>query len=92
MMINSNYLNLHIMICSCLWLHPPGFNLCLNWQEMASDAMKKLRQKLTKEAIRDAQVATSGGTHTSLLKCGKCGKRNCTYNQVRGGQLYVLDC
>ena len=54
---------------------------------MASDSMKKLRQKITKEAIRDAQVAASVGTKTSLLKCSKCKKRNCTYTQVieRGG-------
>lgn len=49
---------------------------------MASDAMKKMRQQFTKDAIRDAQMSTSGGTKTSLLKCGKCGKRNCTYTQV----------
>ena len=51
-------------------------------QEMASDAMKRLRQQFTKDAIRDAQMAISGGTKSSLLKCGKCGKRNTTYNQV----------
>ena len=44
--------------------------------------MKKMRQQFVKESIRDAQMATSGGTKTSLLKCGKCGKRNTTYNQV----------
>ena len=51
---------------------------------MASDAMKKMRQQFTKEAIRDAQVASgSGGTKTDLLKCSRCKKRNCTYTQVR---------
>jgi len=50
---------------------------------MASDQMKKIREKFTKEAINDAQMAVSGGTVTDLLKCGKCGKRSCTYNQVR---------
>ena len=49
---------------------------------MASDHMKELRAKLTKEAINDHQMAVTGGTTTDLLKCGKCGKRNCTYNQV----------
>ena len=50
---------------------------------MASDAMKKLRQQFTKDAIRDAQMSTSGGgTQTDLLKCAKCKKRNCTYTQV----------
>ncbi len=51
-------------------------------QEMASSAMKQLRQKLTKDAIRDAQMSTSSGTPTDLLKCSKCKKRNCTYTQV----------
>lgn len=49
---------------------------------MASKEMQKVREKFTKEAINDAQMAVSGGTTTDLLKCGKCGKRNCTYNQV----------
>ncbi len=50
---------------------------------MASDDMKDIRQKFTKESINDAQLATVQGTQTDLLKCGKCGKRNCTYNQVQ---------
>jgi hypothetical protein len=49
---------------------------------MASDEMKSLRNKFLKEAIHDAQLATVQGTKTDLLKCGKCKKRNCTYNQV----------
>ncbi|KAI0209556.1 Transcription elongation factor A protein 1 [Lamellibrachia satsuma] len=51
--------------------------------EMASDEMKAMRQKFTKEAIDDHQMAKTGGTTSSLLKCGKCLKRNCTYNQVQ---------
>ena len=23
------------------------------------------------------------GTHTDLLQCGKCKKKNCTYNQIQ---------
>lgn len=49
---------------------------------MASDDMKSLRNKLTKEAINEHQMAQTGGTVTDLLKCGKCRKSNCTYNQV----------
>ena len=49
---------------------------------MASDAMKSLRKKLTKEAIRDSQMSTQGGTETDLLKCSKCGNRKCSYTQV----------
>ena len=49
---------------------------------MASDEMKDIRSKYTSEGINQAQLATVQGTQTDLLKCGKCGKRNCTYNQV----------
>lgn len=52
-------------------------------EEMASNEMKKLREKFVKEAINDAQLATVQGTMTDLLKCGKCKKRNCTYNQIQ---------
>ncbi|KAK9888890.1 hypothetical protein WA026_001111 [Henosepilachna vigintioctopunctata] len=52
-------------------------------EEMANDEVKQLREKFTKEAINDAQLATVQGTRTDLLKCGKCKKRNCTYNQVQ---------
>lgn len=52
-------------------------------EEMASDEMKKIREKFVKEAINDAQLATVQGTQTDLLKCGKCKKRNCTYNQLQ---------
>lgn len=49
---------------------------------MASDELKQLRNTLTQEAIREHQMAKTGGTTTDLLQCGKCKKKNCTYNQV----------
>lgn len=49
---------------------------------MASDELKQLRNILTQEAIREHQMAKTGGTATDLLQCGKCKKKNCTYNQV----------
>lgn len=52
-------------------------------QEMASDELKQLRNTLTQEAIREHQMAKTGGTTTDLLQCGKCKKKNCTYNQVK---------
>ncbi|XP_061801299.1 transcription elongation factor A protein 3 isoform X1 [Nerophis lumbriciformis] len=52
-------------------------------EEMASDELKQLRNVLTQEAIREHQMAKTGGTSTDLLQCGKCKKRNCTYNQVQ---------
>lgn len=61
------------MILTCVFFSP---------KEMASAEMKALRDKFTKESIDDHQLAIAQGTKTDLLKCGKCGKRNCTYNQV----------
>ncbi|CAH1183327.1 unnamed protein product [Phaedon cochleariae] len=52
-------------------------------EEMANDEVKQLRDKFMKEAINDAQLATVQGTKTDMLKCGKCKKRNCTYNQLQ---------
>lgn len=52
------------------------------WQEMASDELKELRNAMTQEAIREHQMAKTGGTVTDLFQCGKCKKKNCTYNQV----------
>lgn len=52
-------------------------------EEMASDEMRNLRERFVKEAINDAQLATIQGTKTDLLKCGKCKRRNCTYNQLQ---------
>lgn len=52
-------------------------------EEMASDEMRKIREKFVQESINDAQLATAEGTTTDLLKCDKCKKRNCTYNQMQ---------
>ncbi|NXE97262.1 TCEA3 protein, partial [Menura novaehollandiae] len=52
-------------------------------EEMASDELKKLRNAMTQEAIREHQMAKTGGTVTDLFQCGKCKKKNCTYNQVQ---------
>lgn len=52
-------------------------------EEMASDELKQLRNVLTQEAIREHQMAKTGGTSTDMLQCGKCKKKNCTYNQVQ---------
>lgn len=52
-------------------------------EEMASEEMKKIREKFVKESINDAQLATVQGTKTDMLKCGKCKKKDCTYNQLQ---------
>lgn len=51
--------------------------------EMASEDMKKLRDKITKQTIQEHQMAVTGGTATNLIKCPKCKKSNTTYNQVQ---------
>lgn len=51
--------------------------------EMASDELKKEREKYTKEAINDHQMTLTSGTKTSEIKCPACKKYNVTYNQVQ---------
>lgn len=72
--LRSNFLNGAIAAARLAKMTP---------EEMASDEIKQLRDKFVKEAINDAQLATVQGTTTDLLKCGKCKKRNCTYNQIQ---------
>ncbi|XP_072890643.1 transcription elongation factor A protein 3 isoform X1 [Hemitrygon akajei] len=52
-------------------------------EEMASDELKELRNVITKEAIREHQMAKTSGTDSTLFQCGRCKKKNCTYNQVQ---------
>ncbi|CAJ0963225.1 unnamed protein product, partial [Mesorhabditis belari] len=52
-------------------------------EEMASEEIRKEREKFTQEAIRDAQVSVQQGTPSDMFKCGKCKKNNCTYNQLQ---------
>ncbi|XP_078092744.1 transcription elongation factor A protein 2-like isoform X2 [Mustelus asterias] len=52
-------------------------------EEMASDELREIRKALTNEAIREHQMAKTGGTETALFTCGKCKKKNCTYTQVQ---------
>jgi transcription elongation factor S-II len=53
--------------------------------EMASDDMKQLRKEYRKEGIRESQMAmaSQSGSTAAILKCGRCKKTNCTYNQVQ---------
>jgi len=52
-------------------------------EEMASAEMKSLRTKFTTESIRDHQMSVQEGTPSDMFRCGKCGKYNCTYNQMQ---------
>ncbi|KAM4688097.1 transcription elongation factor A protein 1 isoform 2-T2 [Discoglossus pictus] len=61
----------------------PEFFARMTAEEMASDELKEMRKNLTKEAIREHQMARTGGTETDLFSCGKCKKKNCTYTQVQ---------
>jgi len=54
-----------------------------NSEQMSSDDKKAQRARDEKEAMNNAQLAHVEGTKTDLLKCGKCKKRNCTYNQLQ---------
>ncbi|NXW88993.1 TCEA3 protein, partial [Alopecoenas beccarii] len=62
---------------------PPDLIARMTAEEMASDELKELRNAMTQEAIREHQMAKTGGTVTDLFQCGKCKKKNCTYNQVQ---------
>lgn len=59
---------------------------------MASDELKEMRKNLTKEAVRDHQMATTGGTQTDLFTCGKCKGKCCTYTQVCIKDIYHHFC
>ncbi|MCI4377616.1 hypothetical protein PGIGA_G00205830 [Pangasianodon gigas] len=65
---------------------PPDRIAKMTAEEMASDELKEMRKNMTKEAIRDHQMAKTGGTQTDLFTCGRCKKNKCTYTQVR---LYI---
>jgi len=58
--------------------------------EMASDEMKQLRAKLTKESIDDSQMAQQSTTKSDYFKCSRCGQRDTTYNQVSATTTSVL--
>lgn len=51
--------------------------------EMASDDLKELRAKFTKEAIDDHQMARREGAKTSLLTCRRCKKNNIVYSEMQ---------
>ena len=52
-------------------------------EQMASDEVKRQRKAFIDDGINAAQLAKVEGTTSSDMKCGKCGKRNCTYNQLQ---------
>jgi len=52
-------------------------------EEMASSDVKNQRKAFMEEGIKASHLAIKEGTKTDLLKCGKCKKSNCTYNQLQ---------
>ncbi|VDK44543.1 unnamed protein product [Anisakis simplex] len=88
---SSNVFPVHV----CFLCSSPLFFTSLNYifncfrfalmtsEEMASDEMKSQREKFTKQAIDEHQMAVQEGTPSDMFKCGKCGKKNCTYHQVQ---------
>ncbi|VDM53620.1 unnamed protein product [Angiostrongylus costaricensis] len=52
-------------------------------EEMASDEVREMREKFNKAAILEHQMSVQQGTPSDMFKCGKCGKKNCTYTQLQ---------
>lgn len=52
-------------------------------EEMASDELKKLREKFEEDNIKDHQMAVNEGTKTDMFTCGRCKGKSCTYNQLQ---------
>ncbi|KAK6737434.1 hypothetical protein RB195_019874 [Necator americanus] len=52
-------------------------------EEMASDEVREMRDKFNKAAILEHQMSVQQGTPSDMFKCGKCGKKNCTYTQLQ---------
>jgi transcription elongation factor S-II len=55
----------------------------LTADEMASDALKQERSKLTTDAINGYQLAEDEGTGTDLIQCKRCKQNNCAYTEVQ---------
>ncbi|KHJ75625.1 putative transcription elongation factor S-II, partial [Oesophagostomum dentatum] len=52
-------------------------------EEMASDEVRQMRDKFNKAALLEHQMSMQQGTPSDMFKCGKCGKKNCTYTQLQ---------
>ncbi|CAF1535378.1 unnamed protein product, partial [Didymodactylos carnosus] len=55
----------------------------LTADEMASEDLKREREKLTKDAINEHQLAVATGIGTDLIQCGRCKQKNCTYTEAQ---------
>ncbi|XP_077407578.1 transcription elongation factor A protein 2 isoform X2 [Vanacampus margaritifer] len=52
-------------------------------EEMASAELKKIRETLTQESIREHQLSKVSGNETDMFVCKKCQGKDCTYTQVQ---------
>jgi len=52
-------------------------------QEMASEELKKERQRIADYHLEAAKLIVFNQTSTDMFKCGKCGKRETTYYQMQ---------
>ncbi|XP_077370186.1 transcription elongation factor A protein 1-like isoform X2 [Festucalex cinctus] len=52
-------------------------------EEMASAELKKIREVLTLESIREHQLSKVSGSKTDMFVCTKCQGKDCTYTQVQ---------
>jgi len=58
--------------------------LCsMSSQEMASEELKKERERISAFHLEAAKAKLGNQTTTDMFKCGKCGKRETTYYQLQ---------
>ncbi|CAF1156337.1 unnamed protein product [Adineta ricciae] len=75
--------NPNLRINVLLGLITPERLAILTAEEMASDALKQERTKLTGLAINEYQLATDEGTGTDLIQCRRCKQNNCAYTEAQ---------
>ncbi|CAF0971692.1 unnamed protein product [Adineta ricciae] len=75
--------NPNLRINVLLGLITPERLAVLTAEEMASDALKQERTKLTGLAINEYQLATDEGTGTDLIQCRRCKQNNCAYTEAQ---------
>ncbi|KAJ3415633.1 RNA polymerase II elongation factor [Chytridiales sp. JEL 0842] len=59
----------------------PGFLATATSDDLMSDNMKKAQEEAQKHALHFAVTAPKQEAETDAFKCGRCGKRQCTYYQ-----------
>ncbi|UJR35172.1 hypothetical protein I4U23_027939 [Adineta vaga] len=75
--------NPNLRINVLLGLITPERLAVLSAEEMASDALKQERLKLTDLAINEYQLATDEGVGTDLIQCRRCKQHNCAYTEAQ---------